>query len=213
MLISQEHNFLFVHVPKNAGSSIHRVLSPYCMQAQKKYPEKLLTKLHLDFDWQRHHFGGHASLREAEKHIPAELFSQLYRFAVVRNPWDSMVSHYHFAQQRRGHWWSRARANRLSFSDFLRFADGRRNRPGCPYVQIPFLTLQDGSLGVHRLLRFENLSEDWATLMEELQLSVELPRVNTSKHVDYREFYNDADREYVARQWQEDIDAFDYTFV
>jgi hypothetical protein len=213
MLISTDHNFLFVHVPKNTGSSIHHVLSPYCLQAQKKYPEKILTKLHLDFNWQHHHFRGHASLRDAEKNLPAELFVDLYKFAVVRNPWDSMVSHFHFAKQRKGHWWSKARANRMSFSDFLRFANSRRNRPACPYVQKPFLVLKNGEIGINRLLRFESLLEDWTGLMQELGLERELPTVNISKHMDYSEFYNDSDRQFVANHWREDIEAFDYAFI
>ena len=78
MLISDSHKFLFIHMPKNAGSSVRGALSPLCLQTKKRYPEKLLTKLHLDFDWRRHSFKGHASMRDVEAVLPDEYFSELY---------------------------------------------------------------------------------------------------------------------------------------
>ncbi|MCC5810564.1 MAG: sulfotransferase family 2 domain-containing protein [Ectothiorhodospiraceae bacterium] len=64
---------LFVHVPKAAGTAIVRAL--YGLQGV-----------------------GHYRAVTARDINPA-LFRSLYRFAVVRNPWERLVSAYHFVRQ------------------------------------------------------------------------------------------------------------------
>ena len=41
---------------------------------------------------------------------------------------------------------------------------------------------------------------------------VELPRLGGRKQVDYREMYDDATRDKVAKHWKKDIELFQYDF-
>ncbi len=212
MLISEQHNFLFVHIPKNAGTSIRRALRPHSLRCQKQYPVKLLTKLYLDFDWHWHHFRYHTSMAEAEKQIPAEIFDRLFKFAVVRNPWDKLVSSYHFKQQRKGHEMTKRKVKKMEFSEFLRFAHkGRQKRP-LAYSQLRRILLRNGNPGTDMILRFEPLNEDWEILTTRIGVKAELPQANKTRRGDYREFYSDSDAAFVAEHWRDDIEAFSYSF-
>lgn len=212
MLISEKHNFLFVHIAKNAGTSIRRALRPYALPTQKKYPLKLLTKLHLDFDWHWHHFRYHTSMAEAERQIPENVFDDLYKFAVVRNPWSRLVSSYHFKQQRKGHESTKRKVKKMGFSEFLRFAHKTHLKTPLAYSQKRRILLINGEIGTDMILRFEQLNQDWEELSGKIGLTADLPTANKSKHLDFREFYSDDDAEFVAQHWQDDIEAFGYRF-
>jgi hypothetical protein len=43
-------------------------------------------------------------------------------------------------------------------------------------------------------------------------VAAELPTANKTRHRDFREFYSDSDAEFVAENWQDDIEAFGYSF-
>ena len=75
---SAKHNVLFVHIPKNAGTSMNKVL--------EIEPKK--TK--------------HYPLSVLEAYTPEPIFDNAIKIAIVRNPWERMVSHYVYSQQK-GH--------------------------------------------------------------------------------------------------------------
>ena len=72
---------IFFHIPKNAGVSIRRIL-------------EIDTKMH-PFNFSRTTNLG----IDIKKYTDPEIFKNYYKFAVVRNPWDRMVSLYHFRKK------------------------------------------------------------------------------------------------------------------
>ena len=100
----------------------------------------------------------------------------------------------------------------MDFSDFLRFAhEGRLKRP-LAYSQKYRIVLGNGQIGTDMILRFEHLNQDWEELTSKIGVSAELPSANKTRHRDFREFYSDGDAEFVAENWQDDIEAFGYSF-
>ena len=71
---SKEHNILFVHIPKNAGSSIRDKLD--------------ITK------------SGHYPLSILQSHMDKKTFDNAIKIAVFRNPWERMVSWYRYRKQK-----------------------------------------------------------------------------------------------------------------
>src|SRR5215813_14048351 len=84
-MISHKHKFIFVHIPKTAGTSIEEALRDETCQ---------LLRNEWDHTRAPHAPLNHLTLRElADCHIltPAQLKSY-FKFCFVRNPWDRLVS-------------------------------------------------------------------------------------------------------------------------
>ena len=99
MLISHKHRFLFVHVPKTAGSSIARALQPLSDAPDQRRANRLLPKLGVPVNWLpvRWRYGRkHTTAQQMKEIFSARVFDEYFKFAFVRNPWDMMVSYYHF---------------------------------------------------------------------------------------------------------------------
>jgi hypothetical protein len=83
-MISHKHKFIFVHIPKNAGSSINHELKGMC---EKLYTEDIRPK---DIPIA---YGKHANDNDMRILLKDE-YTDYYKFCVVRNPWDRLVSIY-----------------------------------------------------------------------------------------------------------------------
>ena len=211
MLISTEKNFLFVHIPKTAGTSIRANLRPYCVRTRKFGPVKLLSKLGLAPNWRWDHFRIHTPLIVAEQRLPPELYDRLLKFAFVRNPWDRLVSQYHWRRRRKYRFNTRKLWAFGSFSNYLRWEVTSRQNRG-RMLQLSMLQDSRGEIGVDRILRFESLVNDWTAMARELGVESALPQLIRTKHDDWRGHYTDEDAAFVAQHWAPDIEAFGYTF-
>ena len=78
MPISRENNLIFVHIPKNAGTSI-----------QEKFKMEQA--------------GGHQTAEQMRTENP-QLWKDYSSFCVVRNPWDRMVSNYYYCLAEKSFW-------------------------------------------------------------------------------------------------------------
>ena len=78
MGICDSHRFAFVHVPKAAGESVHAACRDAGLRLRAMDFHMTAMQLREECDWDRY-----------------------FSFAVVRNPWDRMVSMYHFRRQER----------------------------------------------------------------------------------------------------------------
>jgi hypothetical protein len=136
MLIKEKQysQILFVHIPKTAGSSISKVLKDNNLDNWNRA-------------WPRHH-DPYSYLKEANK-IDENVFS----FSVVRNPYTRTYSCY-------------KQFNKVNKTDisFVKYLDNIRQNnisPISPLLHLPqsFYIIDNGSLQVNRLYRFENLKE------------------------------------------------------
>lgn len=192
--------------------SISSALSPFCIAERKRYPLKALSKLGLVPDWTWYDYRIHLPLPVIQRRLPCDVFGAMLKFAVVRNPWDRMVSLYHRQRRRSIRSINRMHKRRDPgrFADYIRWEASRIDtKPGIS--QLDMITI-DKTIGIDRILRFENLSEDWATLMEHLGIQAVLPHRNRTDHQDWRKYYGDEEAALVATHWAGDIKAFGYTF-
>lgn len=215
MIISFSKRFLFVHVPKTAGESLR---------------ELLLNPTNGGAQFMRKH----ASYAEARGILGAEM-GRFTTFAVVRNPFDQVVSFYEhlrkplhmtveeIEQQWPGsngkvvpHWASEL-AMRLPFPDYIQRVYAEPEGPShllrdqCAWLVDP--AGQDASM---RLLRFENLAGEFSALAAELTLEGSLPWRNESRARQdrgrHREWYDEASRAVIARHFSRTLERFGYEF-
>jgi hypothetical protein len=153
--------------------------------------------------WLKDNMGGEEVLIGKHK-TPVQLKKKYgknlgYEFCVVRNPWERLVSMYHYSLQKD----SFMLANVDSFEDWILYTDwGACKRPQmewakhCDYV-----------------LRFENLNEDFKVIQDFYHCHAPLPHKNASSHGDYRGYYTSQEMiDLVAYKHEIDIKKFGYEF-
>lgn len=105
MIISRSSGFVFVHVPKTAGTSISQFLSKFVHEED----EHLVKDLHK-----------HLSAVEIAAFLGPAEFDQLFSFTVVRNPYDWLLSLYKFLRFDWRNWDGSRKMDQLPrFADFL----------------------------------------------------------------------------------------------
>lgn len=212
MLYSPQKNFLFVHIPKTAGNSLHRVLLPYSNGLNRTLYRRAMSWLPVRENPDKAYFRGHSTSENIRRKMPAELFRKLHKFAVVRNPYDHAVSSYVFTQNN-----PQSRNNEVSktwdFSQFLDYFE-RKNKI-MPRYQSAWITDPAGIIQLDRIMFLENLKQDFDDLSEFLGLTgeIELLHVNKSPRKDYRDYYDDALKQRVEKLYAPDFDNFGYDFT
>lgn len=88
MIISDTYRFAFLHIPKCAGTSVRRALTPYNQWSQAGPP---WTKEHPDLGLLDY---GHIPLFVLRDHFPGAFRSVMdyWSFGVIRNPYDRFAS-------------------------------------------------------------------------------------------------------------------------
>ena len=202
-MLSTKHRFLFIHIPKTAGNSIQRVLLPFSEDKMKLIGDHQdgIERFEIRSDELSIH--KHSTLKEYKAQLEASRFSQLFKFCCVRNPWERCVS-YFFSPSRGQFEWSAS-----AFEEFI----NEKVAPSTEYVQLSDKD-DDPFSNLDYVIRFENLSEDFKYICQQLALpATVLPAANVSKHGDYRTYYPSDDLILkVAEKFSAEIQEFGYSF-
>ena len=209
MLISHEHRFLFVHIYKNAGTSITRALLPYATNMRLYQIDSQLRRFgaSLPFYTNPRPYDWHITASELVTKMGWINYKAYFSFAVVRNPWDWQVSLYSYTLQAPHHHQHALVRNLGSFPEYIRWRCSQEVR-----YQRDFIYSKDGELLVNFVGRFEHLEADFQTLCSCIGISAQLPRRNASNRTQYRDYYDDASAELVRQAFEPDIGLFGYDF-
>jgi hypothetical protein len=179
--------YVFIHINKTGGTSVERAL--HLRSERRTALEK------------------RAEMGEAR-------FARAFKFAFVRNPWDKVVSHYHY----------RVRTNRsgladtgIGFRDWVLRAYGERDPrfyddPRMFMDQVHWVGDEDGRCLVDFVGRFERLESDFDEVCRRIGVAATLPHVKTTSHTHYRDAYDDQTRAVIAERFAPDITAWGYRF-
>lgn len=210
MLISHSKKFIFFHIPKNAGSSIEKML-----RMDSNYPIERVYNYFIDY------IGTQPKINLFSMHItPLELqrikskgwCKNYLKFAIVRNTWDWHVSQYHFHKQN-NHAIYHVIFKDMSFKQYVEWAVLAENIVSSKSMQKKFISDEAGNVLLDRVLRFEELKHDVADLMSELGINKNLPSYNRSKRKsDYRKYYSEAEKVMIEETFKEDVDYFGFDF-
>ena len=161
------HPFIFIHVPKTGGTSLRTALG--------MYPGPY-----------------HITAQKLWTGYPDSV--NKFSFAIVRNPWDRLVSYIHSMHDNR--WQRPDRFEQLGF-----------------IPQVNYIMDETGKPLVDFIGRYENLEEDFHTICVRIGIPTPpLPHLNSSIHRNYRRYYDEDAKRFVADNYGADIDRFGYRF-
>jgi hypothetical protein len=210
MLISHKHKFIFIHIYKNAGTSINEALFPYAFfnQLHKsiyKASRQLDMRIPAVLDPQP--MAGHVSAAQVAAEMGVEKFRSYFSFAIVRNPWDWQVSLYTFPQKQKRHRQHELISSFKNFDEYIRWRCAEAVR-----YQKDFVYDENGNRLVDFIGHYESLQQDFDTICESIGIQAQLPRLNVSKSKPYQDYYTPETKELVSRTFAADIELFGYEF-
>lgn len=183
-------DYLFIHINKTGGSSISQALG-----------EKEQTHLSADTIM---NFIGH------------ENFKEKFSFAFVRNPYDRVVSQYHYRLQNNQ---TNLRTENISFEDWMMKTyiekDPRYfNYPLMFQPQLDWISDYENKLLIDFVGRFENIEEDFRHVCTEIgKENLSLPHHRKSKRKrNYKDYYSRETKKIITQVFEKDLDYFKYSF-
>ncbi|MES9835022.1 MAG: sulfotransferase family 2 domain-containing protein [Candidatus Thiodiazotropha sp.] len=217
MLLSVKYNFLFVHIAKTGGTSVRAALQSLRWRDPWYYPMYLCSRLsHLSGHRLGSKFPRHSRIVAAREMLPEPFFEQLFKFAIVRNPWDLQVSSYHHIRRERPH----LIAHIEDFDHFIRW----KLDPERPYQyhvdtsiqsQLDYLVDLQGKILVDFIGHYETLDRDFNEITRRIgaeQLQLPHKRKANDRGKDYRGYYSDELAALVDDYFSRDIEALGYSF-
>ena len=199
-MISHQHKVIFIHIRKNACSSIVKSFTtPTTQIADLNYGRDGSY----DTSWDR------------------SLYLDYLIFAVSRNPWSRFISGWRWLCARRysvpgnlGPEYYR----RTSLKNILKELPGQlpaisHDRRHLFWTQLGMLTDKDGQFMPKVIMRFESLEKDYERLCQRINKPYfPLPHENKATNRPYWEYYDSETRELVGELFQRDIEYFGYKF-
>jgi sulfotransferase famil protein len=214
MIISRGRRYVFVHIPKTGGTALATALETRAMADDiliGDTPKALRRKKRVKDITTAGRLWKHSRLADAEGLISRHEMQDLFTFTLVRNPWDRLVSYYHWLRGQDFEHPAVSLAQRVGFSTFLNDEATQQAIRQAPYGSY----MCDGAGQEHcdLFIRLEHLGEDLAALKNHLGFDFDMPVVNaSSRDADYRASYSDADAALVSQLAAEDIARFNYGF-
>lgn len=195
IIITGEYNITYLHIPKTAGTSMTEWL-----MASKGDSESVT--------WDTH-----PKLSEIRERRPSN-----FSFTIVRNPWDRMVSSYHYMKNislQEGSSW--LKLNNISEDNFPTFDFWVKHiteflSPDTYWFGPHTSQAEWIDCNVDLILRYENLQTDIMSLQQAMRSTVPLPHIYNSRRTNYKDYYTDETRKIVEKLNEDDIDIWKYQY-
>ena len=202
MSLINANNFIFIHIYKCGGMSL-----------RKHITDNLNSKeLHLS----------HSTAKEMRDYCYSNggqfFWHTAFKFSIVRNPFDWVVSLYEFIKGNPSHE-NHEEVKEMDFKQFCKWNvsainDKKTNVNGKLNTLTEFLFDGDKLL-VDFVGKLENIDEDFKVICSKLGIKNEdIPHINETKgrKKDYREYYDEESKDIITKGFYYDLVNFNYTF-
>lgn len=215
MILSRGRRYIFIHIPKTGGTALTLALEARAMKDDVivgDTPKARARKGRLKGVETAGRLWKHSTLSDIRGLATDEEIADFFTFTLVRNPWDRMVSYYHWLQVQSFTHPAVALAKARDFNGFLAAPETRAAIGGNPYSS--YITDAGGTERCDLFLRLEHVEADAGPLEDHLGFRLgALPKVNCSDRArDWRPYYTDAGAALVGEICAPDIARFGYDF-
>lgn len=196
--LEDKHKIIYIHIPKAAGNAL--IKSLFGVSATGHDP---LSRYLANND---------------------KKFREYYKFAVVRNPFDRLVSSFFYLKQGGIGFFDDDFSRKYlfdiqSFDHFVKKLndDVEFRNAVMTWVhfipQINFLSLNGTDLHIDKVVKLENLDKELNELCSQIGVPpVKIIRYNSSKRKNFKEYYTRELIEIVESLYQQDLKVLKYTF-
>jgi hypothetical protein len=197
MSVYHKWRTVFVQIPKNASSSIHKVL------------ENQTDVNH-----------NHRTYIEVLSENDPELIESYYSFAICRNPYDRFVSAYEYMKQNSGGEWNPTFEEAVD-EFYSRGSHFYTTEDIIFWPQHRFVTIKNIIL-VDDIIKYEEMNNQWSNIVEKICKTTPssfskpgsiIPRENITyvrEERKWQDYYNDDLKDKVYHLYKKDFELFGY---
>ena len=228
VLISHRKSFIYIKTAKTASTSVEAYFEKYCLDPNEKYEQIHLRQINISefgiigyrgAGKSDNRFFNHMSASEIKDRIGDDKFNKYFKFCVIRNPYDKMVSKYFMFRKMNDNKYE-------SFKDFCIRTDcfnleiySINNKPVCDYY-IRYENLYEDIKKVCNILNIEfNLKdlpsyysskEKYYSYIEHKYISLRQKECKNPK--DYRKYYDEEIKKIVYEKHKKEFELWNYDF-
>lgn len=211
-MIDKENKFIFIHIPKTGGTSVETFFMP----SETDRMRNLYRSTSLQSDNEAHLKFYHLQIQ-----YPHLNFDEYFKFTVVRNPWDRVVSN--FFHSKREHrqdlrkFLGFGMSEDFTFNEFVEKLQHLEKKHPHYDEQWSFLIDKQGRFCMDYVARTENLENDFMKICQKLKIAYsKIPHANKGEGGSYvqcyTEYYDEETKQIVAEKYAKDIEYFNYEF-
>ena len=206
MIISDKNKFVFIHIPKNSGTAMTKVLQKTYENTELLYACERnginigIDKMHLYYD-------------VIDKFISKNVLDNYFKFCIIRNPYNKLYSAWNFIKIRHGY---------SNVNDFVKyklneeFIYGKELIPGDARVhyrpQFTFVYDNENNKFADFVIKYENLNQDISKMNEQYGLDIELYDNGNSK----KSYIHHLNKESILKinsLYKKDFELFNYEML
>jgi len=204
-MISHTKKFIFIHIPKTGGSSIEYAL-------KNEITEKIIfdgknTKVFGELNNPiRNSFNSlkHGTATELKRQYK-DNFNSYYKFSVIRNPWDRLLSLYQ--------WVNKCEYDKSKFLKFLPQKIQNNNIDSTNKRSFwslnKYLCDENDRLIVDYLISFDDIENGFYEINKKLNMNYKLDKINKSNlKLLYKDVMDDEVKKIIENYYKKEIDKF-----
>lgn len=216
-IINNTHKFIFVHIPKNAGTTVNEVLARYTGWNDLELGGTDYGEVLAAIYWPRFRIGKHTRARGIRRTVGEAVWQDYFTFAFVRNPYARTFSVYRFLKRWRNWDGSEVMDKFNSFEDFLGSEFFQRDE-GPDAIFLPqhiWLEGEDNQIIVDYTGKVEEIGTAFRHLGSRVGIAFEegqIPVMNDSGDpAEFRTAYSERAIAIVRERYNRDFQLFDYS--